>query len=164
MMKYILSLVLLYACSAGAQRATPVVRLSHYVLDSFTTGNVLLKSGARYNQKLNYNALTGEMIFDADGKYLAIAEPQNVDTVFIQDRTFVPVENRFYELLLPAAAPLFLEYTCTVQEPGSSIGYGTASNTTAATSLKTLINSGGAYDLKLPDDFKVKSGRNYWIW
>jgi hypothetical protein len=147
----------------AAQIAVQPVALQHYILDSFTNGTVLQKSGAVTSQPLNYNVLTGEMIFDAGGRYLAIAEPQNVDTVFIQNRKFVPIDNKFYELLTNTPVPLFLEYTCTVQEPGSSVGYGAASNATAATPLKTLINTGGAYALKLPDDFKIKVSHNYWV-
>lgn len=163
MIKYSLLVILFYATGVSAQYATPAVALSHYVLDSFTKGKVLLKSGAVSEQTLNYNILTGEMIFDAGGRYLAIAEPQNVDTVFIQDRQFVPLNARFYELLTHTAAPLFVEFTYTVEEPGASLGYGTTSNTTAATALKTVISTGGAYGLKLPDEFKVKPGYTYWI-
>jgi hypothetical protein len=165
MIKYLFLPFVFCANHLAAQDTVRVqaVALQHYILDSFTKGTVLQKSGAVTSQPLNYNVLTGEMIFDAGGRYLAIAEPQNVDTVFIQNRKFVPIENKFYELLTNTAVPLFLEYTYRVQEPGSSLGYGAASNTAAATPLKTLINSGGAYALKLPDDFKVKVSYNYWV-
>lgn len=163
MIKYSFLLIALYTTALSAQTTQPAVALSHYVLDSFANGRVLLKSGAVSEQLLNYNILTGEMIFDAGGKYLAIAEPQNVDTVFIGARQFVPVEKGFYEVLTHTAAPLFIKYTCTVQEPGSSIGYGVTSNTTASPALKTLIGSGGAYELKLPDDFKVSASYTYLV-
>ena len=165
MIRYLFLPLMFCANNLAAQDAIPIqpVTLHHYILDSFTNGTVLQKSGAVTSQPLNYNVLTNEMIFDAGGRYLAIAEPQNVDTIFIKNRRFVPVDGKFYELLTNTAAPLFLEYTCKVQEPGSTLGYGAASNTTAATPLKTLINSGGAYALKLPDAFKVKVGYNYWV-
>lgn len=163
MMKYGLFILVFNATNLCAQSVQPVVALSHYVFDSFTKGAVLLKSGARSEQILNYNLLTSEMIFDAGGRYLAIAEPQAVDTVFIQDRRFVYMENKFYEVLATTPMPLLLEYTCTVQERGSSVGYGSASTTTAAAPVKTLITSGGAYALKLPEAYKVKVAYNYWI-
>ncbi len=156
-------MLVFYTSGINAQNATPAVTLSHYVLDSFTKGKVLLKSGMVSEQTLNYNILTGEMIFDAGGKYLAIAEPESVETVFIRERQFVPVNNRFYELLTHTASPLFVEFTYTIEQPGSSLGYEMVSNTTASTSLKTLIRTGGAYDLKLPGNFKIKPGYAYWI-
>ena len=144
-----------------AQEAVP---LSHYVFDRFSQGKVQQKSGNVSEVKLNYNVLSGEIVFEAaPAKYMALANPEQVDTVFILERKFVPVNNKFYELLTPVAYPLFLEYTCTVKEPGSDLGYGMSSVTTASPAVKALIQSGGAYSLKLPDGFQVVPGYVYWI-
>jgi hypothetical protein len=94
---------------------------------------------------------------------MALANPENADTVFILDRKFLPVNHEFYELLTSTAYPLFLEYTCTIKEPGNDIGYGMSSVTTASPAVKSLIQSGGAYSLKLPDGFKVMPDSVYWI-
>ena len=74
---------------ANAQRPSAAVQLSHYVFDSFSKGKVQLKSGTFSEQSLNYNILTGEMIFDNGGRLLAINDPKGVDTVFIQGRKFI---------------------------------------------------------------------------
>ncbi|HUQ97385.1 MAG TPA: hypothetical protein VM010_06945 [Chitinophagaceae bacterium] len=157
-------LVVFYTGTVTAQYTTPPVALAHYVFDSFRKGTVLQKNKTTMGQVLNYNVLTGEMIFESGGTYLAIAEPQGVDTVYIESRRFVSVGAKFYEVLTTGAAPLFVEYKGTVQEPGASIGYGNASNTTAASSVKSLISSGGAYALQLPDHFQVIPHHNYWIY
>jgi hypothetical protein len=133
------------------------------VFNDFSNGIVRMKSGETYNQFLNYNILTGEMIFGNGGKYLAIATPENVDTVYIRDRKFIPLNNKFFEVLINSKAPLLLEFTSSISEPGVSTGYGGTSATTASTTFKTLLNNGGAYDLKLPDGFKVIPGYIYWI-
>ncbi len=124
---------------------------------------VKMKSGETSNQVLNYNILTNEMIFNNAEKYLAIASPENVDTIYINNRKFIPLNNKFYEVLVNSHMPLLLEFTSTISDPGASTGYGGTSTTTAATSFKSLINAGGAYELKLPDGFTVKPGYGYWI-
>lgn len=149
------------APQAEAQTTQPV-KLLHYALDSFSTGKVLMKSGEASVQTLNYNLLTNEMVFMRGSDFLAIARPQDVDTVFIQNRKFVPVANRFYEWLAGKEPALFLDYTCTVKEPGTETGFG-KTTTGAASSPKSLISSGGAYQLKLPDDFTVVPSTVYWI-
>ena len=149
--------------AVNAQRATMPVQLLHYAIDSFSKGKVLLKTGAVSEQVLNYNILTNEMIFNNDGKMLAISDPKGVDTVFIQNRKFVPVNDKFYELLAAGPAPLFLEFTYKIDEPPVSVGYGNASQTTNATSVSSLVSRGQAYEIKLPDDFKVVPGYSYWI-
>ena len=137
--------------------------LSHYVFDSFQKGKVFFKSGSMQEVSLNYNTLTAEMVFDDGGKYLAMGEPEKVDSVVISGRVFIPVEMKFYELLGRGASPLFVEYTSTIKEEGNNLGYGMTSTTAAATTLKSLIQGGGAYNLKLPEGFEVISKHEYWI-
>src|SRR4051794_30152198 len=107
----------------------------HYVFEAFQKGKVLQKSGEVHELELNYNALTSEMIFISGGQYLALADPEKVDTVFIGNRVFIPGDKKFYEVLTRTPSPLLEEYTCTMKEPGSNIGYGMTSTTTSVTSL-----------------------------
>ena len=136
-MKYFLSIILiLYSNNIIAQHVDQGVKLVHYVFNEFNPGTVKMKSGETYNQVLNYNILTGEMIFENEGKYLAIASPENVDTVYINDRKFIPLNNKFYEVLVNSQYLYLLEFTFTITEPGTSIGYGGTSTTTASTSFQ----------------------------
>ena len=163
MIKCLLILTIFFASQANAQHLDHGVKLAHYVFKEFTPGTVKMKSGESYSQLLNYNILTNEMIFNSDSKYLAIANPENVDTVKISGRKFIPFNNKFYEILVNSNMPLLFEFTATINDPGASTGYGGTSTTTATTSFKTLVSSGGAYDLKLPDGFTVIPGYAYWI-
>lgn len=153
----------LFTTTANAQHLNRGIKLVHYVFSEFTPGTIKMKSGEAYSKVLNYNILTNEMIFNNNGKYLAIANPENVDKVNINDRKFIPLNKKFYEVLVNSVSPLLLEFTATISEPGVSTGYGGTSTITASSSFKTLISTGGAYDLKLPDGFTVIPGYTYWI-
>jgi len=144
--------------------AQEAVVLSHYVFPAFCKGRVFQKNGSIEEAMLNYNVLSREMIFESSpGKYLALANPEKIDSVIISERVFVPVNNEFYELLTRYAFPLFLQYSCTVKEPGNDLGYGMSSVTTASPAIKSLVKRGGAYALKLPDGFEVVPIYNYWL-
>ncbi|MEO6229239.1 MAG: hypothetical protein ABJB11_19960 [Ferruginibacter sp.] len=163
MKKYFIILNLLFGNAVIAQEVNKPVQISHYVFDSFMKGKVLVKSGAVSDQLLNYNSVTGEMIFDNGGQLLAIGNPADVDTVYIDGRKFVPVNNKFYEMLTTSSTPLMLEFTCTVEDPSVSIGYG---NSTPGTNYGTVRNLNGnarSYELKLPSDFKITPVYTYWI-
>lgn len=162
MVKFLSILLLATSFAASAQRSANQTALVHYALESFQDATVKSKSGQTSTQKMNYNLVTKEMIFEQNGKFLAVAHPENVDTVSFGTRKFVPGDKMFYEYLAGSTSPLFVEYTCTIKTPGVNTGYGT-SNTAAATSYNALLTSGAAYELKLPDEFKVIPGRNYWI-
>jgi hypothetical protein len=157
------SSVLVVVQQANAQRTDTLVKLEHYALDTFTNGIVRLKNGTTTRHSMNYNLVTQEMIFRQGDRFLAIAYPETIDTVYFGERKFVPAgKEGFYEWLAGNTYPLFAEYTCTVKEPGTPVGIGT-SNTTAATSIKSLINLGGAYALTLPDGFEVMPKRTLLI-
>jgi hypothetical protein len=163
MIKYLLSILLLSGINANAQPVNKSVVLVQYVFDQFLPGNIKMKSGETYDRVLNYNIVTNEMIFENNGKYLAIANPENVDTVTISQRKFIYLNNKFYEIIFNSKMPLLLEYTATVKEPGTSTGYGITSNTASASSLKSLISQGGSYTLQLPNGYTVIPGYEYWI-
>jgi hypothetical protein len=103
------------------------------------------------------------MIFDNNGKYAAIADPKNVDTVYISDRKYIPLNNKFYEVLVGGNMPLLYESTASVSEPGVPSGYGGTSTTAAASSYQSLMREGGAYNLKLPDGYTVIAKHEFYI-
>lgn len=165
MVRYFFFIAVLLCSSVSAQQQVKkAVPILHYVFDTFVPGKVQMKSGEVFERRLNYNTITGEMIFEEKGKYLAVKEPLKVDTVFIAGRKFVPVAKVFYELLYNGANPLFQEFTAKLIEPGASIGYGNASATTNAVSINSLMRTGQAYEMKLPDDYQVVPGFTFWIW
>lgn len=163
MIKYLLSILLLSGFGTNAQPVNQSVALVEYAFEHFLPGNIKMKSGETYASVLNYNVVTNEMIFENNGKYLAIANPENVDTVTINQRRFIYLNNKFYEILFNSKMPLLLEYTATVNERGTSTGYGITSNTASASSLKSLISQGGSYTLQLPEGYTVIPGYEYWI-
>lgn len=163
MMKYILISLFLFSTTTYAQHSLQTVKLVQYVFDQFTPGTVKMKSGATSNQTLNYNIITNEMVFEQNGNFAAIASPENVDTVYIADRKFIPLNNKFYEVLVSGAMPLLEEFTASVIEPGTSIGYGSTTESGATSSYQSLIRDGGAYGLKLPDGFQVVAKQAFFI-
>ncbi|MEO8414255.1 MAG: hypothetical protein ABI472_11380 [Ginsengibacter sp.] len=162
-LKYLLVLMLLCTRITYAQHSLQTVKLVQYVLDQFTPGTVKMKSGETSNQNLNYNTITNEMVFEENGKIAAIAKPENVDTVYISDRKFIPLNNKFYEVLANGSIILLEEFTASVSEPGTSIGYGSTTESSATSSYQSLIRDGGAYALKLPDGFKIIPNQAFFI-
>lgn len=163
MKKYFLISLLFFMGNVYAQRPINVVKLIQYTFDAFVPGTVKMKSGETYQQNLNYNIITNEMVFEDNGKYTAIADPANVDTVYINDRKFIPLNNKFYEVLVGGNLPLLYESTASVTEPGVSTGYGGTTTTSAASSYQSLLRDGSAYNLKLPEGYNVIPKHEFYI-
>jgi len=141
------------------------VEISHYLFPEFTHGVVLMKTGVQQKTLLNYNSLTEEMIYDNYGTKLAIANDSfdKIDTIFIKDKKFILVENKFFELIYHSKFNLFVEHKCSATPPGKPAAFGGTSQTSASTSVSTISSQGMKYDLKLPDGYDVQPYIYYWI-
>ena len=163
-MKY-KSLLLLLSISISLH-AQETVNLSHYVFPDFQPGVVLLKNGVRNNAKLNYNAASEEMVFDENGKMLAIGDavlPQ-IDTVFVSDEKSIRLNNKFVKIIIDEPEiDLFVEHKCRLIPPGKPAAYGGTSQTSSTTSYSSIMSDGKVYNLKLPDDYKVIPYNVFWI-
>lgn len=159
----ILVLLLIVNISLYAQEA---VTLSHYVFPDFQPGVVLLKNGVRNKAKLNYNAASEEMVFDDNGKMLAIGDgvlPQ-IDTVFVSNEKFIRVNNKFVKIIIDEPEiELFVEHKCRLIPPGKPAAYGGTSQTSSTTSYSSIMSDGKVYNLKLPDDYKITPYNVFWI-
>ncbi len=142
-----------------------VITVEHYLYPEFTKGVVLMKTGVNQDVMLNYNSLTEEMVFEDKGQKLAIGDEakQSIDTIFINNRRFVVVNNAFLELLHHADFHIYADHKCRLSMPGSPVGYGGTSHTASVTSLSSLNADGQFYQLKLPDSYETKAYTHYWI-
>ena len=165
MKKFVIITVLtLHVTLLFAQNGQQRITISHYVFPEFIQGKVLKKQGGSNNVLLNYNTLTREMIFDQNGYRFALSELNNIDTVYIADKKFVPVDSAFYEVIpTRSKISLYINHISSVSSPGVSDGYGSTGNASAAVALSSLVNSSGGsnpggraiYNLKLPNEYKV---------
>jgi hypothetical protein len=124
-----------------------------------------MKTGARNTAMLNYNSLTEEMIFEQKGRKLAVSakELELIDTIFINDRKFVPLNSKFVELVHHQKWDLYVEFKCKAEPPGKPSGYGGTSKTSAISSYSSILSEGYAYELKLPDGYTLDPYVHYWL-
>ncbi len=125
--------------------------INHYIFPEFKKGTVHMRKGGTNVSMLNYNSVTEEMIFDSNGKKLAIGPVDQIDTIYIDDRIFLPLENKFIELLYHNKYELFAAHKCSLIDPGKPAAYGGTSQTSATTSYTSIMAGGQIYQLALPE-------------
>ena len=142
-----------------------ISELRHYLFPEFVMGKVLMKNGTEYKTLINYNSLTEEMVYENNGKKLAIGKDaiDKIDTIFVNNRKFVSLNKTFVELVSHSTYDLFVEHKCKIKDPGKSAGYGGKSETTAITSYSSFYSGGLLYNLNLPEGYEVKPYVYYWI-
>jgi hypothetical protein len=122
-----------------------------------------MKTGTINQATLNYNALTEEMIFDSNGKNLAMTKLEEIDTVYIENRKFFLLNTKFVELVYHNKYDLYIAHKCSVIEPGKPAAYGGTSQTSSTTSYSSILSGGQAYALSLPDGYTTKPYSDYWL-
>jgi len=147
-------------CGLFAQQDQNVKQLTQYLFPDFREGRVLQKSGTVTKTMLNYNTLTQEMIFIQGDQYLALDKIWDIDTVFFNNKKFVPGDNMFYEVGTNTLTALLIQHTTDIIPPGNETGYG-KSQTSAITNVTDLKRSGRAYALSLPDEYAFKDKTIY---
>ncbi len=155
----------LIALVIGTADTLHAKEISHYLFPQFREGSILMKDGVVNKARLNYNAATEEMVFMQKDKILALADVtlKQIDTIYIEQRKFIYLDEKIMEVLHRSGYQLLAHYKCRVIPPGKPAGYGGTSQTSAVDSYSSWIQGGNIYELQLPDDFKVMPYSVYYL-
>lgn len=160
----ILLTVLLFGVIFEIRAQTEEFRnMPQYLFSEFSSGTVKMKAGSILPASLNYNTVTGKMIYFQKNQVFDLVNPEMVDTAYISARKFIPAGKVFYEVIIEKPVALFIEHKGKIVEPGKPAPYGGTSQVSSSTYISNLPNNSSVYNLKLPDDFTVKSEQVYWI-
>lgn len=157
------TMFLLSIVSPLIAQADSLVNLPQYLFSRFDNSIVKLKTGELTKTAMNYNTLTEKMTFYQNGALLDLVKPETVDTICIQKRLFVPFENAFYEVILYAPISFYIQHKSDLVSEGRPAALGTTSQTVGITSVSKLVGDRNSYNLKLPENFKVKPYEIYWV-
>ncbi len=80
------------------------------LFEEYTKGTVLMKNGSKISALLNYDASSHEMLFKQNGTELILVNEDQIDTVYIGNRTFVPTGNRFSEVISLENGVVFIDW------------------------------------------------------
>jgi hypothetical protein len=143
--------------------------LPHFLFPKFNEGIIKMKNGTVFNAILNYNMANEMMVSELNGTYRSANNPREFDTIYLQNRTFVPVENIFYELLVKGPVIFFVENKCNLTPRGSSVGYGMKSKSVGPTDVKrfeldiAVYNYNQVVSFDLPPNVDVTPASVNWV-
>ncbi|XOV93488.1 MAG: hypothetical protein ACFHWX_02020 [Bacteroidota bacterium] len=102
-----------------------------YLFPEFVDGTMLMKDGKKRQVIINYDKATEEMILFISSMKLTIArtEIELIDTIYMEERKFVRMDNKFLEFLDQSVdATLYVQHKCNViyhEGGGKYVGVGT---------------------------------------
>jgi hypothetical protein len=81
------------------------------LFDHFMPGIVLEKNGTRHQALLNYDANDQSVLFKQDHQNMTLTGLDNLDTVYIGEKKFIPAEDKFYAVATTTEITLLISYT-----------------------------------------------------
>lgn len=137
--------------------------MPQFLFPDFVQGVVKMTNGLSQKAILNYNTVSEKMVYELDEKIYDMINIEKIDTVFIHESKFVPVGNKFYEVLYNGAIPMFVQHKGSIVPPGKPAAYGGTSQVSSSTYQNGVQLPSGYYNLKLPANFQVKVDPVFWI-
>jgi len=137
-------------------------QLPLFLFPEFSAGTVKLKTGSQ-SVKLNYNMVDEEMIFDQRGSYMALTNLDNIDTVLIKGRKFIPVGKAFYEVVVEKDIPFLIQHKSKYAQEGTTTAYGMTSQVNERTTATTMKSTGQIRTLQMPDNVKIVPENIFWV-
>jgi hypothetical protein len=135
---------------------------------NFMDGAVLMKSGSVEKAPMNYNAKHQCINFINAGKYYTLTGLEEIDTIYIQHKRFIPVKNDIYEMVneLNKSTSLLVSYTTRTRPLVSTADHNGAkkqvnnqvSNTVSNTYVNQNYKNNSTIELK--KHFWIKIGQN----
>jgi len=159
-----LFVVLIFSVSLSAVSQDKVESSGlQFLFPDFSTGKILQKNGGTQVIMMNYNTVSEKMVFKKGAEIFDMAGTEQLDTVYLQTRRFIPVGKVFHEVLLASEISLFMQHRSSLLEPGAPAGYGSTTQTASTKIISSLSTSRGFYNLQLPSDYVVNPDNVYWI-
>jgi hypothetical protein len=163
MIKMTLSLAMFIIFSTLHAQSDQFSNLDQFLFSEFSKADLKMKTGKDITLILNYNTLTQNMVLLQNGQLYDMKNQESVDTVYLQNRKFIPFGKLFYEVIINAPVPFFIQYKSSLRESGTPAGYGGTSTTSATTNISGFEHSNNYYNLKLPPRFQIKLSPVYWV-
>lgn len=161
----VLLILFTFPCILGAQE---VVNISSgvFLFDQFTSGKILLTDKRYIETQFNYNCEKQELYYKDGSEYQIMYNTSNVDTLYIQNRKFIPVREgvRFFECLLVGDGVLLVDWKVKLYYKGQrgAMGVVSQSGGQASVDMALMQNKG----LSNPDNsvYKMTYQNTYYMY
>jgi len=167
----IVSILLALSSNIFGQKTNETFTLNaQYLFDQFQNGTIESKQGNQLEATLNYNVVKETVHFVKGGNILSISEPETIKQVTFGSKEFIPVQDRFYELIEDGTIKLLLRREPDLKELNKTTGaYGMDVVTGTAQKLDTYTegSTSGSYihHINNPqeDDKEIPVTKQYYL-
>jgi len=134
-----------------------------YLFPDFSVGKVAMKTGKDIFLILNYSIVLEKMMFLQRGQVYEMLNYDSVDTIYLQNKKFIPYNKVFLEVAVEDKIPLFIQHTGRILGPSRPAAYGGKSEVSSSTYISFLTTAGEPFRMKNLEELNLKRDYFYWI-
>lgn len=97
---------------------------SAMLFPTYKQGTILLKGNKKVNVPINYNATKHQMMYKQGDDEMILGNIHTVDSVLIDKHRFIPIKNRFYEVIPVNSEFLLVDWNISMTNIGYKGAYG----------------------------------------
>lgn len=157
-------IILTFTAVVADAQSDSVKNLPNFLFPEFTKCVIKFKSGDSKTAIINYNIIDEELVFQQSDTYMVLDNPSVIDTIYVNDRKFVPFNSVFYEVVLSGTAvSLFIQHKSIIEDTGVPTAYGATNKTTNIRYARQIYGTVGSLNLSIPDNSKITDNTTYWV-
>ncbi|NCC09680.1 MAG: hypothetical protein EOM31_04105 [Bacteroidia bacterium] len=131
-----------------------------FLFKEFISGMVLMKNAAKVNALLNYDAANEQMLYVYNNQQMLLSGLEKIDTVYINNRLFIPMEDNFLEYMKGSLYPFFVKWSLGKQMRGRKGAYGQVTQGKVEM-INTSYWTNGVYENQSLDVYNVINKSEY---
>lgn len=158
MKKTITLLVCIFFCCLLSAQKKPI-----YLFPEFEQGRVLLRNGAIVNTSMNYDAANSRMMYKDKETTMELTGINDIDTIYIANRKFIPVATIFCETKQLLHGTLYIQWILKDLVIGKKGAYGQVVQGTVRTINTNNFTFNPEYKNESTDVTQVNNNNIYYF-
>ncbi|HBF96166.1 MAG TPA: hypothetical protein DD786_08725 [Porphyromonadaceae bacterium] len=133
------------------------------LFDEYLNGIVLMKNKARTSAKLNYDTANKKMMYLQNNDEMILLNYNQVDTVYIADKKFIPLHTVYLEVVHTKNSEIFIDWVLKDKYRGNRGAYGQITQNKVET-INTAHWTNNEYKIQTAEVFERENANAYWIY
>lgn len=133
------------------------------LFDDYEAGIVLMNNKSKIPSKLNYDTANKKMMYMQDNQEMILINANQVDTVFIAERKFIPIQLFFLEVVETQHGTVFINWSLKEKYKGNKGAYGQITQNKVET-INTSFWTNGEYKNQPSSVLERENSNEYWFY
>lgn len=132
------------------------------LFENYQKGTILLKNRYKTHTLLNFDAANDNIMFKQDNDEMILTNSNQIDTVYIGNRKFIPIRNIFLECIATKHGDVYIHWNLKNVYKGKRGAYGMITQTKVE-SINTAQMNYGYYENQYVDVYQLSNRNEYYL-